>query len=375
MSLPFQTLLLTGAALFVVFTLLLFAALALAFSTPQVGRIQLAVDGNGDAISPAESRSVLIFGGGYNGGRMAGAKVGKDLNNSRNSVAAAQVGLDDGSGTEDRGNALFMIDAASGQLIWRAVRSKTASAAYTSTGGTRSYTHPMLVDSIASDLTALDTDNDGFTDRLYVGDTGGRLWRADFPGALPSAWTITPIASIGRHNAGNNTLANDRRIFFAPDFVPVRNADNTQGTDLILFGTGDREDPLNLVTENSFYALRDTDAAVGARLRIIGESFAGGTPPPALNQGECVRIFTGAAMPDGSDRVVMQENCIFEGTEMTIVAKFGPGWHVRQAASDFAEGDLLVGHVGLRCERLGHPTHSSRPRRCRAGDRPRSSRG
>lgn len=240
-----------------------FAALGLAFSTPQVGRIQLAVDGNGDAISPAESHSVLIFGGGYNGGRVAGAKVGKDLNNSRNSVAAAKVGIDDGSGSDDRGNALFMIDAASGQLIWRAVRSKTASAAYTTTGGTRSYAHPMLVDSIPSDLTALDTDNDGFTDRLYVGDTGGRLWRADLPGALPSTWTITPIASIGRHNAGNSTLANDRRIFFAPDFVPVRNATNTQGTDLVLFGTGDREDPLNLVSENSFYVLRDTDLVSG----------------------------------------------------------------------------------------------------------------
>lgn len=90
------------------------------------------------------------------------------------------------------------------------------------------------------------------------------------------------------------------------------------------------------------YALRDTDAAVGARLRIIGESFAGGTPPPALSQGECVRIFTGAAMPDGSDRVVMQENCTSDGTEMAITAEFGPGWHVRQAASDFAEGDLLL---------------------------------
>ena len=240
-----------------------FAALGLAFSTPQVGRIQLAVDSNGDAISPAESRSVLIFGGGYNGGRVAGAKVGKDLNNSRNSVASAQVGRDDGSGTSDRGNALFMIDAASGQLIWRAVRSQTASAGYTASAGTRSYAHPMLVDSIPSDLTALDTDNDGFTDRLYVGDTGGRVWRADFPGALPSAWTITPIASIGRHNAGNSTLANDRRIFFAPDFVPIRNANNTQATDLILFGTGDREDPLNLVSENAFYALRDPDVISG----------------------------------------------------------------------------------------------------------------
>lgn len=240
-----------------------FAALGLAFSTPQLGRVQLSVNDSGAAIATPKTQSVLIFGGGYHGGRVAGAKVGKDLNNSRNPLATAKVGRDDGSGTEDRGNALFMIDAVSGQLVWRATRSSTASAGYTLSNGTRSYAHPMLVDSIPSDLTVLDTDNDGLTDRLYVGDTGGRLWRADFPGGQPSAWTLTPIASVGRHNSGSNNLANDRRIFFAPDVVPVRNADNAQGTDLVLFGTGDREDPLNLVTQNAFYVLRDTDVVSG----------------------------------------------------------------------------------------------------------------
>ncbi|MBK9011023.1 molybdopterin molybdotransferase MoeA [Novosphingobium sp.] len=90
------------------------------------------------------------------------------------------------------------------------------------------------------------------------------------------------------------------------------------------------------------YALRNADAAVGARLRIIGTSFAGGRPPPPLGPGDCVRIFTGAALPGGADRVVMQENCTSNGAEMEIIAEFGPGWHVRAAASDFAEGDLLL---------------------------------
>lgn len=100
--------------------------------------------------------------------------------------------------------------------------------------------------------------------------------------------------------------------------------------------------PRRSVSAMDGYALCNCDVAVGARLRIIGESLAGGPPPPALSAGECVRIFTGAALPVGSDRVVMQENCISDKTEMTIVAEFGPGWHVRQAASDFAEGDLLL---------------------------------
>lgn len=90
------------------------------------------------------------------------------------------------------------------------------------------------------------------------------------------------------------------------------------------------------------YALRDADAAIGARLRVIGESFAGGPLPPPLGPGEAVRIFTGAALPQGADRVVMQENCSADGAVVTIDAAFGPGWHVRRAGSDFAAGDLLL---------------------------------
>lgn len=100
--------------------------------------------------------------------------------------------------------------------------------------------------------------------------------------------------------------------------------------------------PRRIVSAMDGYALHNCDAAVGNRFHIIGESFAGGPLPPALNPGECVRIFTGAALPRGSDRVVMQENCASYGNEMTVVAEFGLGWHVRQAASDFAEGDLLL---------------------------------
>ena len=48
------------------------------------------------------------------------------------------------------------------------------------------------------------------------------------------------------------------------------------------------------------YAVRDGDLAVlPARLRVIGESFAGGAWK-AIGSGECIRIFTGAPVPDGA---------------------------------------------------------------------------
>lgn len=100
--------------------------------------------------------------------------------------------------------------------------------------------------------------------------------------------------------------------------------------------------PRRAVSAMDGYALRDADAAIDATLRVIGESFAGGELPPPLGAGECVRIFTGAALPVGADRVIMQENCTADAGVMTIAREYGPGWHVRLAGSDFHAGDLLL---------------------------------
>lgn len=238
-----------------------YADLGLTYSTPQLGRMRIDADGNPATTGDVVNKSVLIFGGGYNGGRnSAGTKIGKDLNNSRNNVASERIGKDDGNASSSRGNALFIIDAETGALIWRGGRAD--SAGYTA--ASLRYGHPLLVDSIPSDVTALDTNNDGYIDRLYVGDTGGRLWRADFPGADRGAWTLTPLASVGRHAESSPSLASDRRIFGAPDYVPVRNRQSGGNDyDVVLFATGDREDPLNTTTQNWFYAFRDTDVVSG----------------------------------------------------------------------------------------------------------------
>lgn len=242
-----------------------FAELALSFGTPMVGRMRFTTTG-----TTVVTRPVLLFGGGYNGGVSGtGARLGKDLNSSRNATAAAQVGVDD-----TRGNALFIVDAVTGELIWKANRSATSSVtAYDSTA--RSFGHPMLRDSIASDVTALDTDGDGLTDRLYVGDTGGRVWRADFPSNDRAAWTITPIAVLGRSHPNGSTPADatnadDRRFFHAPDYVPQR--DSSGPYDAIVIGSGDREDPFNIATTNWLYTIRDRDTVSGKSLTDTGSN-------------------------------------------------------------------------------------------------------
>ncbi|HEU4533382.1 MAG TPA: molybdopterin molybdenumtransferase MoeA, partial [Polyangiaceae bacterium] len=62
------------------------------------------------------------------------------------------------------------------------------------------------------------------------------------------------------------------------------------------------------------YALRAADLA-GAppyRLPVRGEAQAGAKPGP-LAPGSAMRIFTGAALPEGADAVVAQEDTAREG--------------------------------------------------------------
>ena len=55
------------------------------------------------------------------------------------------------------------------------------------------------------------------------------------------------------------------------------------------------------------YALRQQDVANHKTFRIVGQSLAGHPYTGSIEGGECVRIFTGAVVPDGADLIVLQE--------------------------------------------------------------------
>ncbi len=78
--------------------------------------------------------------------------------------------------------------------------------------------------------------------------------------------------------------------------------------------------------------------------QMIGESAAGRAFDGAMAPGEAVRIFTGAAMPDGADTILIQEDArVTEGIlEMTGEGPPAKGAHVRAAGSDFHTGDAIL---------------------------------
>lgn len=142
---------------------------------------------------------VLFFGGGYD------------------------PAADDSGGTRTMGRAVYAVNPADGSVIWKSESTITCS--------------------IAADLSVLDTDGDGYIDRVYAVDTCGNIWRINTSNADASAWTITKLADLG----------GDGRKFLYPPSVVLEH-----GYDVLLIGSGDREHPYDLTSINRFYKLNDS---------------------------------------------------------------------------------------------------------------------
>lgn len=90
------------------------------------------------------------------------------------------------------------------------------------------------------------------------------------------------------------------------------------------------------------YAIRYAD--LPGPWHVVGESAAGRPLDRSLDAGEAARIFTGAAMPEGTDSVLIQEEASREGDRLALAGE-GPlrmGGNVRRQGLDFTQGDPLV---------------------------------
>ena len=78
------------------------------------------------------------------------------------------------------------------------------------------------------------------------------------------------------------------------------------------------------------------------RFRLIGEVFAGGRAAPKVGAGTCVRITTGAPLPEDADTVVMKENTRIESDYVIVAAGTMPGANVRPAGEDYRNGEVAL---------------------------------
>lgn len=98
------------------------------------------------------------------------------------------------------------------------------------------------------------------------------------------------------------------------------------------------------------YAVQGADFKPGDRFTVIGESAAGHRFDGTVGPGEAVRIFTGAPVPDGADRVIIQEDVSRVGETITLGDRLDSGSNIRPAGTDFCTGNRITAPRRLSAE-------------------------
>jgi len=203
-----------------------FGELGQTWSQPKVAFVKGHTDSSGNPLP------VLIFGAGY------------DPNEDLEPPTA-----------DTMGRGIFILDAASGNLLWRAGPGGSTGCA----SNVCVTSVPAMTYATPADITLVDRNFDGLIDRLYAADTGGNIWRVDLEpdgtGAV-STWKVTQMAALG------GTGTTKRKFFFPPDIVP------TKTYDVLVDTTGDREHPMLQQQSdgivNRFYMIKDTKVGPSA---------------------------------------------------------------------------------------------------------------
>ncbi len=89
------------------------------------------------------------------------------------------------------------------------------------------------------------------------------------------------------------------------------------------------------------YALRYEDMALG-KLAISGINPAGNTNALIIENGKCIKTFTGSLMPSGADTLIPIENVAVQGEQIIITTPVPKGFSVRGVGENYAKDELLI---------------------------------
>lgn len=198
------------------------------------------------------TKIVAVLGAGYDTNedlRFGATQTFPTTTSSSTITSNAESGADavtsegDGAPYSPRGRGLFVVEVAS--------LPSTGELSFTGSGSIL-WGHPVvdsnnMTFSVPSDPLVVDRDSDGFTDHIYIGDTGGQLWRFNIEDRVESNWTATRIFNANV----DGQLDVGRKSFYKP--TATISGEDT----FIYFGTGDREHPLNTAVVDRFYVVRD----------------------------------------------------------------------------------------------------------------------
>lgn len=200
---------------------------------------------------------VLVFGGGYD---MCYENEGFQVGVTDTALGACS------NVSSTRGNAVYIINARTGALIWSASSNSGAST-----------TVSTMTNSIVAGVTTLDRNNDGFMDHIYFADLGGQIFRADFT----NAGFVKPAATAGGTSSSESSFSNTRvtrvlqgaytgadtrfnhRFYERPVVSFYRNPATNTLFAMVNAISGDRSSPLSKIRDLSkadrLYGIMDSD--------------------------------------------------------------------------------------------------------------------
>ena len=124
----------------------------------------------------------------------------------------------------------------------------------------------------------------------------------------------------------------------ATEVVPLRDAHRRVLASPV---TAVRAQPPFATSVMDGYAIPAETIVAGDTFEVVGESAAGHQFSGELSVGKAVRIFTGAAVPEGAMRVVIQEDIVREGSMIHIQPDFDANIYIRELGADFNVSDEL----------------------------------
>jgi len=149
------------------------------------------------------------------------------------------------------GRGIYIVEAETGKKVW---------------GLTPSENGFKGKHSIAANVSTLDSDYDGYIDRIYAADTGGDIWRIDMPGTSTSNFTHFKLAELG-----SSLASQDRRFFYQPLVARTLYSKVSETTvngetvitrldtpyDAIVIGSGNRSKPTGTNEDDQLFMIRD----------------------------------------------------------------------------------------------------------------------
>ena len=242
-----------------------------------------------------QDKFVLFFTGGY------------DINQDSNTVRQ----------DDTIGNAIYMVDASNGDLLWW------------SSNLNADLNIETMTNSMPASISAVDITGDGFINYLFAADTGGRVFRIDIKQDNTGKSNFAQggeIASLASDDATNN-----RRFYNKPNVALVK--DKQYGDYLtIAIGSGYRAHPiLTKNVKNRFYMIKDYNPyAAPTTYTSVSEAPLDKISLATSENADPLKLYNASAL--------MIDGDIALTSEMQVLMNNGAGWYVEMKS----EGEKVL---------------------------------